>query len=263
MKVFSYKNIRILFLLSLLALVAVYTKEQRLNSLAWYQAIPVIIFPINGDGSTQTDRYIQSLSAKDFQDIDNFFTRNAKKFQLTAQSPINTSLGSTIYSHPPVPPKDRYDTLKVILWSMKLRYWTYMNTPDDISNTNRIRLFILYHQGTENNTLEHSLGLQKGLVGIIHAYANPKQNKQNTIVMAHEILHTVGATDKYDYSNNQPIYPQGYAKPQKSPLYPQRYAEIMAGRIPLSQSQAEMPKDLRFCLVGEQTAKEINWIPAQ
>ena len=263
MKVFSFKNIRILFLLSLLALVAIYTKEQRLNSLAWYQTLPVIIFPINGDASAETDRYIQSLSAKDFQDIDTFFNRSAKQFQLITQSPISTSLGHTVQSHPPKPPTDRNNTIKVMLWSMKLRYWTYMNTPDNISNKNRIRLYVLYHQGNEEEALEHSLGLQKGLVGIIHAYADPKQNRRNVIVMAHEILHTVGATDKYDYSNNQPIYPQGYAKPNKSPLFPQRYAEIMAGRVPLSQNEAEMPKDLRFSLIGEQTAKEINWIQTQ
>lgn len=34
----------------------------------------------------------------------------------------------------------------------------------------------------------------------------------------------------------------------------------MAGRIPQSQSQSDMPNDLRFCLVGETTAREINWI---
>ena len=80
--------------------------------------------------------------------------------------------------------------------------------------------------------------------------------------MAHEILHTVGASDKYNYEDVQPIYPNGYAKPDQKPLFPQRYAEIMAGRIPFNMTQARMPKDLRFCLVGEQTAKEINWITA-
>jgi len=37
-------------------------------------------------------------------------------------------------------------------------------------------------------------------------------------------------------------------------------AEIMAGRIPLSETQSNMPKDLHFSLVGETTTKEINWI---
>ncbi|MDC9725182.1 MAG: hypothetical protein PSN44_04595 [Gammaproteobacteria bacterium] len=260
MKVFSFRNFRVIILLALLASAAIYTKEQRLNTTSWHQPIEVAIYPINGDASPDTDNYIENLNIKHFSDIEDFFIRSSKQYQLIVENPITLSLGNRIDSHPPQPPVDRSDMLKVALWSMKLRYWTYKNTPDDISNKNRIRLYILYHQGSNGQALEHSLGLQKGLIGIIHAYAKPDQNKQNSIVMAHEILHTVGASDKYNFQDNQPLYPNGYAKPEQSPLFPQRYAEIMAGRIPINETQAKMPKDLRFCLVGEQTAKEINWI---
>jgi len=260
MKIFSFRNLRVVILLALLAGAAIYTKEQRLNTTSWYQPIEVVVYPINGDADPKTEHYIQKLSIKHFKDIEDFFIRGSKKYKLIVDKPITLSLGNTINSHPPSPPANRNDKFKVILWSMKLRYWTYKNTPDNTSNKNRIRLYILYHQGSDNEALEHSLGLQKGLIGIIHAYARPAQNKQNSIVMAHEILHTVGANDKYRYEDLQPIYPNGYAKPEQKPLFPQRYAEIMAGRIPLNSTQAKMPKDLRFSLVGEQTAKEINWI---
>jgi len=260
MKVITYKNIRIFILLSLLATAAIYSQDQRLNTTTWYQPIEVTIFPINGDGNPATEQYIQQLSAKQFQDIDAFFARGATRYHLIVDQPVISTLGSTINKHPPIPPKDRNAILKVIMWSMQLRYWAYVNTPDDISNSNRIRLFVLYYQGSDNRALDHSLGLQKGLIGVIHAYANQGQNSQNALVMAHEILHTVGASDKYDYQNSQPLYPVGYTKPTQQPLYPQRYAEIMAGRIPLSQAQSTIPKDLRFCLIGKTTAKEINWI---
>lgn len=260
MKVISFKNIRIVILLSLLALAAIYTQDQRLNTTSWYQPIEVIIFPINGDGSAKTEHYIQQLSTKHFQDIDTFFIREAKRYHLVIEQPVISMLGATINKQPPAPPADRNAVLKVILWSIQLRYWAYVNTPDDKSNKNRIRLYVLYHQGSENQALEHSLGLRKGLIGVIHAYADQSQNSQNVLVMAHEVLHTVGANDKYDYQNNQPIYPVGYTQPKQNPLYPQRFAEIMAGRIPQSQTQSNIPKDLRFCLIGETTAKEINWV---
>jgi len=260
MPVISFKNIRIVFLLIVLAIAAIYTKEQRLQTTSWFKPITVVIFPINGDGSAKTAQYIKSLSEKSFQDIDLFFKLGAKQYQLISQTPIITSLGDSIESHPPAPPENRNSIVSAILWSMKLRYWAYKNTPDDISNKDRIRLYVLYHQGKENQALEHSLGLQKGLIGVVHAYASTKQNKQNSFVMTHEILHTVGASDKYDYRNNQPIYPEGYVKPEQLPLYPQRYAEIMAGRIPLSNTQSTMPKDLRFSQVGHKTAIELNWI---
>lgn len=259
MKVFSFRNIRIVILLLILAASAIYTKEQRINTMSWYKPIEVTIFPINGDGSIETDQYIEQLDLKYFQDIDTFFARNAKQYQLITSQPITTSLGSVIASHPPVPPSQNSSILNVMLWSLKLRYWAYQNTPDNKSNTDRIRLYVLYHQRQDNHALAHSLGLQKGLIGIINVFADPEQNKQNSIVMAHEILHTVGASDKYD-SANQPIYPAGYAKPQQTPLYPQKYAELMAGRIAISSNQASIPKSLKQVIVGKATAKEINWI---
>ena len=220
MKVFSFRNIRVVILLSVLAFAAIYTKEQRLNTTSWYQPIEVVIYPINGDGDSKTKHYIQSLTLKHFQDIDNFFIRHSKKYHLIVDKPIFTTLGATIDSHPPSPPADRNSRLEVMLWSMKLRYWTYKNTPDSISNKNRIRLYVLYHQGSDEQALEHSLGLQKGLIGIVHAYAKPKQTRQNAIIMAHEILHTVGASDKYSYQDNQPLYPNGYAQPGRNHYIP-------------------------------------------
>ena len=86
------------------------------------------------------------------------------------------------------------------------------------------------------------------------------QADANQVVISHELLHTLGATDKYDLSTNQPLYPQGYAEPYKLPRYPQEMAELMAGRIPVSASQAEQAESLRDVTIGELTAREINWI---
>ena len=61
---------------------------------------------------------------------------------------------------------------------------------------------------------------------------------QNTIVIAHETMHTVGATDKYDLSTGEPVYPDGYAEPDRSPRFPQPKAEIMAGQRPVSRDRA-------------------------
>jgi hypothetical protein len=73
------------------------------------------------------------------------------------------------------------------------------------------------------------------------------------------MLHTLGASDKYLPGTNQPIYPIGYAEPDASPVHPQRYAEIMGGRVPISQSEARMPRSLKAARVGSATALEIRW----
>ncbi|MEM7402301.1 MAG: hypothetical protein AAF304_10175, partial [Pseudomonadota bacterium] len=83
--------------------------------------------------------------------------------------------------------------------------------------------------------------------------------KQNNIVIAHELLHTVGASDKYG-ANGNPIPPDGLGEPDRKPLYPQRLAEIMAGTVASSATQSKMAKSLKTCVVGNRTAREIGWV---
>ncbi len=258
MRVFSFRNLRILILLALLFFALIYTQEQKRATTAWYQPVNVIIFPINGDQHPATSSYINDLSADNFEDIDAFFVQISDNYNLAIEQPIITQLGQEVEALPPSPPKSP-GMLSAVWWSLKLRYWAYQHTPDDVSNQNRIRLYVIYHQADKQRRLAHSLGLQKGLVGVIHAFASPQQNQQNSLVMAHEILHTLGATDKYG-PDNQPHYPDGYAEPDKTPLYPQRYAEIMAGRIAINVNEARMPDSLKAAQVGALTAREINWL---
>jgi hypothetical protein len=261
MKIVSFRNLRILILLILLAIAAIYSKGQALYSTAWLNPLPVIIFPVNGDGAPETTRYIESLQAENFTAIDDFMAREAAKYEVLEKRPTHTQLGAAVEALPPEPPAGTASVLEMMLWSLKLRYWAWQHTPDDESNRNRVRIFVLYHQGEAGKALSHSLGLQKGLLGIVNAYALEKQGAQNNLIIAHELLHTVGASDKYD-EYNQPRYPDGYADPGRSPLYPQYKAEIMSGRIPTSKQESTMAKGLHNCVVGRSTAWEINWLGA-
>jgi len=263
MQLFSFRNLRILLLLAILATVAIYSKSQLLTSTAWLEPLQVSIYPINGDNSPKTSHYIQNLNQHSFSDIDDFMAREGRKFNILEERPTQTTLGPEVMESPPPPPEtESRSTLSTILWSLKLRYWVWKNTPDNRSNLNRVRIFVLYYQGDDTQPLAHSLGVQKGLIGVVHAFAIKKQNRQNNIVIAHELLHTVGATDKYD-DNNQPIFPDGYAKPNRNPRYPQYRAEIMSGHIPTSPTESQMATSLKRCVVGPKTAREINWINTQ
>jgi hypothetical protein len=106
----------------------------------------------------------------------------------------------------------------------------------------------------------HSLGLQKGLFGIVHAYADVAADATNEVVIAHEVMHTLGASDKYDPTTTLPLFPQGYAEPGANPRYPQSAAEIMAGRIPVAADEATMPAGLDDVIVGPETAAEVSWV---
>jgi hypothetical protein len=84
-------------------------------------------------------------------------------------------------------------------------------------------------------------------------------NGENDVVIAHELLHTVGASDKYDLKDDAPLFPDGYGDPNQTPLYPQAAAEIMAGRRMLAADRWVQVESLDQAVIGAATAEEIRW----
>lgn len=258
MRIFSFKNIRIISLLIILAVIAIYAKDQRLVTQSWYQTLNVVIYPINIDNTSGVDDYITSLSSDDFVNIDKFIKRQSENFDVITSFPTQTRLGQILAQGPPPQPAPGSSMLDNILWSMKLRYWIWENAPKETDSKYLVRMFVNYHDISNDKQLLHSVGLEKGLVGVVNAWGSQSQHLQNNIVIAHELLHTVGATDKYDASG-LPIIPDGLGNPQQAPLFPQNKAEIMAGRRAISARQAEMPTNFRSFVIGNKTAQEIGW----
>ena len=122
-----------------------------------------------------------------------------------------------------------------------------------------VRLAVRYFDPERNPRLPHSLGLAEARVGIVNAFADADYRGSNRVVIAHELLHTLGARDKYDPASNLPSYPDGYAEPAREPRHPQLQAELMGGRIPLGDGTARMPAGLDEVVVGEVSAREIRW----
>ena len=259
MRIFSFKNFRILVLLIILAAVAIYVKDQKLVTQGWYKTLDIVVYPINPTNSPIVQRYIDSLSPQSFSRIDKLIKRESEKYNIVASTPTKTRVGETLNEIPPAPPGINSNIFKIMAWSLKLRLWVWQHAPDEINEKHLIRMFVLYHDPSVMPRLEHSVGLQKGLVGIVNAYGVKSQSVQNSIVIAHEFLHTVGASDKYDAFGN-PTLPDGLGNPNQSPLYPQRKTEIMAGRRAISSTHSEMPNSFKKIVIGEKTAREIGWL---
>ncbi len=252
-----FKNIRILILLYILLMVAVAGWLAKARTTDWDKPLNVVVYSINADGSRTSQKYIDKLGNSDFNDIEEFFQREAKRYKLLLEKPVDVSFAGELKEKPPLPPRHG-SKLSIIIWSLKLRYWAWQN--DNYPYPEDVQIFVLYFDPEKTSTVAHSLGLQKGLIGVVNAFASKKMKKENHVIITHELLHTVGAIDKYDPKTNQPLYPIGYAKPEQSPLHPQKKAEIMAGRIAISESKAEQPSKLKQVVLGEGTAIEINWI---
>ncbi len=252
-----WRKLRILILLFILATVA-HRAWLETHDLEWKDSLYVAVYPVNADGSEASSRHIPRLDADQLQEITDYLAEEAARYDLAIRFPFQLRLGAEVDHPPPQPPK-KGTVLQTIIWSLHFRWWTWRNSPP-VSVPPSIKLYLLYYDPEQHPVLPHSTALCKGRVGLVNLFAGERQEKQNAVVVAHELLHTVGATDKYDLASGLPYYPTGYADPDKQPAYPQDYAELMAGRIPLSQSKAAIPASLAQTLIGEQTAAEIHWL---
>lgn len=252
------RQLRILALLLVLLFVAGNTWLDKLRSTDWDEPLWVVIYPINGDGNQQVQTYIESLRPANYVAVERFIAKEAARYGVHMDQPVTIKLAPPVTELPPKPPANG-DTLAVMAWSLKMRYWAYQhnNYPGPQPD---VQMFVVYHDPKLHRRVDHSLGLQKGLIGVVNAFGHRKDAPRNQMVIAHELLHTLGATDKYHYNDNNPLYPIGYADPEQNPLFPQRRAELMAGRIALSEHSSRMPAGLRESMVGPLTAREIRWI---
>lgn len=253
-----WRNVRILILLLVLLGVAIHTWLDRIATQSWKETLWVGIYPLNADGTSGAQRYIEGLTVKDFTAIEGFFAREAHRYGVRIEQPVHVELYPQGAQLPPALPPDA-GPLGIALWSLKLRWFAAHAASVPGRASPRIRVFVLYHDPSTLDIVPDSHGLQKGLVGVVHAFAQPAMAGSNNIVIAHELMHTLGASDKYAPGSGEPLYPIGFAQPEREPLYPQTQAEIMAGRRALSEHEFEMPAGLRDVMVGPATALEIHW----
>lgn len=252
-----WRNLRIVILLLILATVVQQTWLEKAN-LAWKDNFYVAVYPVNVDSSPKVSAYLRTLTRDDFEPVAEYFAEEAAPYHLGLRRPIEVQLGAQVDSIPPAPPNDA-SKLGSIVWSLKFRYFAWRNSPK-VNVKPDIRLYLLYYDPDTHPVLSHSTALNKGRIGRVNLFGDSSYAKQNLVILAHELLHTLNATDKYDLSTTLPAYPDGFAEPDKTPLYPQNFAELMGGRVPVSETRAEIPKSLKQTLVGDKTAREIGWL---
>ncbi|MFQ6332453.1 hypothetical protein [Methylophilus sp. 3sh_L] len=252
------KTVRIFFWVLVISAVLVQL-WQEYDALQWRHPLKVALYPINADQSETSASYIASLRAEDFEPLATFFSREAAKYQLPLRRPITFYLGPEIQAVPPPPPAVQAPLYEIIVWSLQFRWFAWRHQPA-VGMPVDIKLYLLYHDPARHRHLRHSTALHKGRIGRVNLFAENSQHPVNAIIVAHELLHTLSATDKYDLNTHQPLFPQGYAEPYAQPLYPQSMAEVMAGQVPQSAQISRMAKGLDQVVIGRPTAREIGWL---
>lgn len=254
-----WRKIRIGVLLLILAIASWSTWYDRLSTTDWDETLTVGVYPIDEPDDQAIHDYVAPLGDPEIADVESFLNEEAAEYGIAIDRPVSVRMYRPVTEKPPERDADS-GFFGNLWWSLKMRMYAGRAARSTGQDLPQIRIFVRYHDPEVTRELPHSMGLQKGLVGVVHAFADRTMRGSNSVVIAHEILHTLGATDKYDPATLAPLYPIGYAEPDKVPRLPQEFAEIMAGRIPLGRAEFEMPRSLDEVLVGEATALEIRWV---
>jgi hypothetical protein len=249
---------RVVLLLSIFFVILLNTWLTEKRMAAWERPILVTIYPIAADEEPATLKFMQNLDDTRFAAVNRFMSRESSPYGFTVTPAFRFQVARQGRELPPAVP-DQFEPAAIAWWSLKMRWWAWMRDLEDELVSPDIQMFVLYHSLNGQNEVGVSVGMRKGRYGIVKSHARESMNAQNLFVFTHEMLHVLGASDKYVLSSGEPIFPQGYAEPDRRPLFPQIRAEIMGGRIPISSFTSVMPGSLDECKIGRQTAEEIGF----
>lgn len=257
-----FKRARVMLLLMVLVVVAGTIWQTKRRIASWKHPLSIGIIPVNVDSDPAVAAWTARLEPASFQPMADFFQREAARrgVAITPVVRLHVAKPQAATVRPPPPPED-VTPLNVVLWSLKLRWWQVGKAKAVGLPKTKVQIYVLYHSPSSDEELEHSLGIEKIRLGVVHTHAGAEDAGWTQVAIAHELLHTIGAKDKYGV-NGMPVFPDGYADPKQVPLHPQQRAELMAGQIPTGDASFVQARSLRECMVGDSTAREIGWSPA-
>jgi hypothetical protein len=252
-----FRYIRIAILLTILLVVAgnQFLTGHRLSS--WEKPLWVTVYPVLAETGADIRRYAESLEEDSFKNIGIFLQQQASTYGRSLETPVIIQVARPLTELPPALPTEN-SGWRIALWSLNMRWWSWMNGGQDGLAPDDIRMFVLYQTPKANKLMERSVGIKNGSYGVVNAVASRQMAAFNRVLITHELLHILGASDKYDLITGQPFVPGGLADPDQSPLYPQKRAEIMGARIATSADRWRSPRNLKSCVIGAKTAAEIS-----
>ncbi len=254
-----FKLVRVVLLLSILFGIVASTWITEKRMAAWDRPILVTVYPIAVDQSTATLRFARKIETETFGAVNRFFGAESRPYGFAVTPAFRFQVAPVSEGLPP-PVPGQFDFAAIAWWSLKMRWWAWRRDWNDGLIRPDIQMFLLLHGAGGNDEMGISVGMRKGRYGIVKAYATEAARSTNLVVFTHELMHVLGATDKYTLSTGEPIFPDGFADPGREPLFPQKDAEIMGGRIPLSAFSSVMPASLEQCKIGRLTAEEIGFL---
>lgn len=252
----------LLFILFVVSLYAIKDLRSRRGRNAWDHTLDVALVVVHVDGTPAVDPDAIRVLEERLPALDDRLQAEAERYRPGIGKPVHFRLrGPVIVSTPPPSPKSEGVT-DLAKQAVEMKKW--LNDVDPRAGIepdqwdSRIYVSVRKPASVARAFVEGE-SEQDGRVGNVAVELDASMADLTLIVVAHELMHTLGATDKYD-ANGRSLVPDGLAEPDRTPLYPQRFAEVMSRNRPLSPTNEVIPLTLDELAVGKKTAQEIGWL---
>lgn len=257
-------RVRLTVLVAMLVVVAAWATDvsvRRHLRRQWHRPLDVAVVVL-GPGGVPAEK--KELIEQGLTRLETFFSREWKRHHGWEFDPVRFTLAGAIGVESPPPLEPRSDSL----WHRAAHAFELARFFRDVHRRGDMqvrgydaRLYVVAHPAGSFAQLVEGAGEEGGDIGIVVADLNASSLELTLLAIGHELLHCLGASDKYD-ARGHTRAPQGLADPAAQPLYPQTHAENMVGELPLSPEHGRLPESLDEVRIGPSTALEIGWSPA-
>jgi hypothetical protein len=256
----SFRKARIVVLLGLLSATIVWaaeTEHRRRARTRWERPVRVGIVLLAGKGTQvnagQWQRGLDALSSRLDAEMRRWRGEGEPPFQFELVGPYRWD-----GAFPLSPPSDRFTDRALHV----LGLWRVLRDIDGVAGVDPsswdVRLYVLGARIPGwGGSFAEGVGVQNGEVALVRGSAGGDISLPLQVI-GHELLHTVGASDKYD-DGGHALEPEGLVDPDRAPRYPQVHAEWMVGEVPVSPGAGKPPSSLDDLGIGPVTAREIGW----
>ena len=255
-------HLRLTFLLGVLAIVVVWALRdvtRRKARTDWTETLTVaiVVLRVGPIDAALTEKLRDRVHALEQRLADEY-----RRYGGASHAPFRVELYGPLDVPSSTPEQPREGIVDLVRYTFDLwRYVRDVNRRAALSaSTVDSSIYVVARPARDGRpALVEGTSEEGGTIGIVEVELDEDMADFALFVAAHELLHTLGATDKYD-AHGRAVVPAGLAEPERIPLYPQRFAEVMARNVPLGPTTERAPSTLDELRVGEATAREIGWV---
>jgi hypothetical protein len=261
----TFFRVRVGVLLTVLFVVVLYAVRDYRSRRArndWTHTVDVAVVLVHVEGRPAIEGSLAATLRARAEGLEDRLHAEARRYRSDALKPFRLRVLGPVEVKAAAPTPASGSAVDLASQALDLRRWLADVDPraavdPDLWDT---RIYVSVRApASELRSVVEGQSQEGGRIGVVDVELDASMIDLTLFVTTHELMHTLGATDKYDAAGRT-VVPDGLAEPDRVPLYPQRFAEVMGRNRPVSPSAEVVPASIDELAVGARTAAEIGWL---